>query len=113
MIRIYRLVFLILVFVISYAALTPQGDISIPYIDKILHFSAFLILSLFIDLSMKKPLLLNKGALILLILYAFLIELVQYFLPYRDAELLDFIFDLVGILVYMMFAPKLKIRHQI
>ena len=83
MIRIYRLVFLLLVLFISYAAVTPvEGGASVPYIDKLLHFVAFLILTFFMDLSIKKPLLLSKAALILLILYAFLIELVQYFLSY-------------------------------
>ena len=111
MIRIYRIVFLVLFLLISYTALTPQGDISIPYLDKIFHFSAFLILAFFMDLSIKKPLLLSKAALFFLISYAFLIELVQYFLPYRSAEVLDFISDLSGILVYLLFAPKINIRH--
>ena len=110
MIKIYRLVFLLLVLFISYAALTPQGDISIPYIDKILHFSAFLMLSFSMDLSIKKPLLLSKAALIFLIFYALLVELVQYFLPYRSAEVFDFISDLLGILVYLYFAPKIKYK---
>ena len=111
MIRIYRLVFLLLVLFISYAAVTPvEGGASVPYIDKLLHFVAFLILTFFMDLSIKKPLLLSKVALILLILYAFLIELVQYFLSYRSAEVFDFISDLLGILVYLYFAPKIKYK---
>ena len=94
MIRIYRFVFLFLLLFISYASVTPtEGGASVPYIDKLLHFSAFLILTLFMDLSIKKPLLLNKIGLIFLILYAFLIELVQYFLPYRSAEVFDFVSD--------------------
>ena len=110
MIRIYRLVFLLLVLFISYAAVTPvEGGASVPYIDKLLHFVAFLILTFFMDLSIKKPLLLSKAALFFLISYAFLIELVQYFLPYRSAEVFDFISDLLGILVYLYFAPKIKI----
>lgn len=61
MIRIYRLVFLLLVLFISYAAVTPvEGGASVPYIDKLLHFVAFLILTFFMDLSIKKPLLLSK-----------------------------------------------------
>ena len=112
MIRIYRFVFLFLVLFISYSAVTPlEGGASVPYIDKLLHFSAFLILTFFMDLSTKEPLLFNKIALIFLISYAFLIELVQYFLPYRSAEVLDFISDLSGILVYLLFAPKINIRH--
>ena len=112
MIRIYRFVFLFLVLFISYAAVTPlEGGASVPYIDKLLHFSAFLILTLFMDLSLKKPLLLYRSALIFLIFYAFLIELVQYFLPYRSAEVFDFVLDLLGILVYLYFAPKMNMRH--
>ena len=111
MIRIYRIVFLVLVLLISFAALTPQGDISVPYLDKIFHFSAFIILSLFLDLSIKRTLLSSKAALIFLISYALLIELVQYFLPYRSAEFFDFISDLLGILVYLYFAPKINISH--
>ena len=41
MIRIYRFVFLFLVLLISYAAVTPTEGGIFPYIDK-LHFSAFL-----------------------------------------------------------------------
>ena len=47
MIRIYRFVFLFLVLLISYASVTPEGDASVPYLDKIFHFSAFLILTFF------------------------------------------------------------------
>ena len=111
MIRIYGLVFLLLVLFISYGAVTPvEGGASLPYIDKLLHFVAFLVLTFFMDLSIKKPLLFSKAALILLILYAFLIELVQYFLSYRSAEVFDFISDLLGILVYLYFAPKIKYK---
>ena len=112
MIRIYRFVFLFLLLFISYASVTPtEGGASVPYIDKLHHFSAFLILTFFMDLSTKKPLLFNKIALIFLISYAFLIELVQYFLPYRSAEVFDFVSDLLGILVYLYFAPKINIRY--
>ena len=112
MIRIYRFIFLFLVLFISYGAITPiEGGTSVPYIDKLLHFSAFLVLTLFMDLSLKKPLLLYRSALIFLIFYAFLIELVQYFLPYRSAEVFDFVLDLLGILVYLYFAPKMNMRH--
>ena len=112
MIRIYRLAFLLILFFISYAAVAPlEGGGSVPYIDKLLHFAAFLTLTFFMDLSIKKPLLLSKAAVIFLILYAFFIELVQYFLPYRSAEVFDFVSDLIGILVYLYFAPKINIRH--
>ena len=113
MIRIYRFIFLFLILFISYAAVIPtEGSASVPYIDKVLHFSVFLLLTLFMDLSLKIPLPFNKTALIFLVMYAFLIELVQYFLPYRSAEIFDFVSDLLGILVYLYFAPKINIRHK-
>ena len=112
MTRIYRLAFLLLLFFISYAAVAPlEGGASVHYIDKLLHFTAFLTLTFFMDLSIKKPLLLGKAAVIFLILYAFAIELVQHFLPYRSAEVFDLVLDLLGILVYLYFAPRIKIRH--
>ena len=76
--------------------------------DKVLHFSAFFILSIFLDLSSIKPLNERKGLIFLLIFYAISIEVIQYFLPYRDAEFTDFLFDLLGVLVYLKIAPKFK-----
>lgn len=76
--------------------------------DKVLHFSAFFILSIFLDLSSIKPLNKSKGLIFLLIFYAISIEVIQYFLPYRDAEFTDFLFDLLGVLVYLKIAPKFK-----
>ena len=76
-------------------------------------FFAFLVLSVFLDLSTTESLIKKKMLISLLIAYALSIEVTQYFLPYRDAEFLDFLFDLLGILVYLKFAPKFKIGHQI
>ena len=112
MIKIYRSIFFFLIIFVSISAFSVPTE-SLLYFDKFLHFTTFLVLSIFLDLSSSKPLLQNKLYILLLISYALLIEVVQYFLTYRDAEFLDFIFDLVGILVYVMFAPKLEIRHQI
>ena len=115
MIKIYRSIFFFLIIFVSFSAFSvpPETSISLPYFDKFLHFTTFLVLSIFLDLSSLKPLHQNKLYIPLLISYALLIEVVQYFLTYRDAEFLDFVFDLVGILVYMKFALKLKVRHQI
>ena len=78
------------------------------FMDKVLHFSAFFILSIFLDLSSIKPLNESKGLIFLLIFYAISIEVIQYFLPYRDAEFTDFLFDLIGVLVYLKIAPKFR-----
>ena len=115
MIKIYRSIFFFLIIFVSFSSFSfpPETSISLPYFDKFLHFTTFLVLSIFLDLSSLKPLHQNKLYILLLISYALLIEVVQYFLTYRDAEFLDFVFDLVGILVYVKFAPKLEVRHQI
>jgi VanZ family protein len=91
----------------------PETSISLIHLDKFLHFFAFLVLSVFLDLSSTESLIKKKMLISLLIAYALSIEVIQYFLPYRDAEFLDFLFDLLGILVYLKFAPKFKIGHQI
>jgi len=90
-----------------------ETSISLTHLDKFLHFLAFLVLSIFLDLSSTEPLIKKKMLISLLIAYALSIEVIQYFLPYRDAEFLDFLFDVLGILVYLMFAPKFKIGQQI
>ena len=115
MIRIYRLIFFLLVIITSFSALSMPSEtsISLTHLDKFLHFSAFLVLSIFLDLSSTEPLIKKKMLISLLIAYALSIEVIQYFLPYRDAEFLDFLFDVLGILVYLKFAPKFKIGHQI
>ena len=111
MVKAYRLLFLISFLFISFSAFSPSDtDESIANLDKLMHFSAFFILSLLLDLSLKSDLMVNKIFLSFLVTYAGLIEIIQYFLPYRSAEILDFIFDLLGILVYLYFAPKIVSR---
>ena len=97
----------------SALSIPSETSISLTHFDKFLHFSAFLVLSIFLDLSSIDPLLKKKTLIFLLIAYALYIEVIQYFLPYRDAEFLDFLFDLLGKLVYLMFAPKFKKGQQI
>ena len=90
-----------------------ETSISLIHLDKFLHFFAFLVLSVFLDLSTTESLIKKKMLISLLIAYALSIEVIQYFLTYRDAEFLDFLFVVLGILVYLMFAPKFKIGQQI
>tara|TARA_B100001094_G_scaffold123194_1_gene118940 strand:+ start:1235 stop:1582 length:348 start_codon:yes stop_codon:yes gene_type:complete len=115
MIRVYRSIFFLLITFTSFSALSMPSEtsISLIHLDKFLHFFAFLVLSVFLDLSSTESLIKKKMLISLLIAYALSIEVIQYFLPYRDAEFLDFLFDLLGILVYLKFAPKFKIGHQI
>tara|TARA_B100000674_G_C37506989_1_gene763031 strand:- start:284 stop:628 length:345 start_codon:yes stop_codon:yes gene_type:complete len=111
MINLYRCLFVLLVVFTAYAAFYPsQGTSSIPHIDKFFHFLIFFLLSFSLDLSVKQPLLKHPLLILFLIFYAALIEFVQYFLPYRSAELFDLLSDSIGILVYLIIAPRNKIR---
>ena len=62
---------------------------------------------MFLDLSSKSSIVNSNSLILFLVFYALLIEVVQSFLVYRSAEVNDFIFDLLGILVYLMFAPRI------
>ena len=111
MISVYRFIFTVSILFVSYSAFTPSdANSSIENLDKILHFIVFLYLAFLLDLSSKYPLNENKKLLLILIFYAGLIEVIQSFLPYRSAETLDFLFDILGILVYFIFAPRIKLR---
>jgi VanZ family protein len=95
--------------------------------DKANHFIAFL--SLYITFSLvylKLPA--SKKAIILLI-FGIQIELVQYFLPYREFSILDMVADAIGIVVGILiirifwfmwdsrlrwdFSSRIKNRHML
>ena len=110
MINLYRTIFITLVLLISYLAFIPSsGGSDVPYFDKVVHFLAFFILMFFLDLSTTRPLEVHFGLISCLFLFALGIEIVQYNLPYRSAELFDFLADLLGMLVYFVFIPRIKV----
>ena len=104
----YRISFFFLIVLISYGAFTPSSGLDLPYIDKMLHFLAFLLLSFTLDQSSRRDFKSSPDLILVLIFYAGFIEIVQSFLSFRSAEFLDFAFDLIGILVYVIFAPKIR-----
>lgn len=65
----------------------------IPYFDKIVHFGIFGILGLIITLQKKSA---EYKTLIICALYGIIIEIIQYFLPWRSFEIMDMIFDTLG-----------------
>ena len=71
MIQIYRAVFVLALFFISYGAFTPtESSQSILYLDKVVHFLAFLILTFLLDISLRNPIYIQKYAIWFLIAYA-------------------------------------------
>ena len=109
MINICRTVFIVLILLISYLAFIPSDGTNVSNLDKLFHFVAFFILMTLLDLSTRRPLEAHSGLIACLFLFALGIEMVQYNLAYRSAELLDFLAGLLGMVVYFIFIPRIKV----
>jgi len=70
------------------------------------HFIAFF--TLFILFERSYPTLTCKHRILYLVIYAFFIEIVQYFLPTRAAEFYDIIIDSLAVLSAYFILPYLK-----
>jgi len=83
--------------------------------DKVKHILAFYMLAFLADYSVPKfEFNLSKGLTILG--YGLLIEVIQYFLPYREFSLFDLAADGIGIAAYAFSQPALSrldiLRHR-
>ena len=93
--------------VITFFALKSfSGNPSIIHLDKLVHLFIFIYLSWLVDRSAMN--LFYMSDIVLLIVYGILIEFLQSFTTTRSPELLDFLFDFFGVLVYFYLIPKLK-----
>ena len=68
--------------------------------DKTLHFIAFSVLALLLNLSYK---MVWWKSILYLFIYACFIEFSQYFTPNRCAEFLDVVADVIGIVIGLLF----------
>ena len=92
------------------AIIPSSGNPStIPYLDKFIHFLIFLLLTFILDFCTRKPLREHSYLIFSLIGFGLLIEASQYFTATRSAELSDWVFDSLGVLVYLVFAPNISI----
>lgn len=86
--------------------------------DKINHIAAFYVLALLLDFSFPKSKF-NILKILPLLLYGLSIEWTQYYLPFRECSLLDFVADIAGLFFYgasvpvLKLIPVLKIRWEI
>ncbi len=95
--------FVILLMILGAWVATRDLDVLIgfAYEDKFKHIFIFFSFSLLMDLStLRKPFWLWKAS--PLILYGFLIEILQYFSPDRAFSLWDWVADISGILLYLL-----------
>ena len=90
--------FYILFFISTFFALANLGDSleSADLDDKLLHVLGFIFLSISAYLSQNFTH--QRYIFFFLVFYAFVIEIIQFFLPYRNYSNLDLIADLIGII---------------
>ncbi|MFK5985603.1 MAG: VanZ family protein [Pseudomonadota bacterium] len=106
--KFFRFSLVFLVLIISYLAFTPlhQETGIMSGFDKANHLLAFFVLALFSHFSfIDKPH--YKVIIFPLLGYAFFIELVQYFLPFRSFSVFDIVADLCGIILYIILHKQL------
>tara|TARA_B100000953_G_scaffold183396_1_gene150956 strand:+ start:39 stop:374 length:336 start_codon:yes stop_codon:yes gene_type:complete len=108
--KLYKTAFFIYFSLITFLAFTPssQAVMIFPHFDKLVHFGAFFVLFLLLDLAFKGTA--SFKALGVLILYGIAIESAQIFIPYRSGEMYDLLANASGLLVYFLFAPKFRVR---
>jgi VanZ family protein len=92
----------VIMFIVIFSTLIPFRKIEgIPFFDKLCHFTAYAIFSFILavffrfytTISNKK---LFFSTLIIISLFGGIIEIVQYFLPTRSADFVDFIVNILG-----------------
>lgn len=75
--------------------------------DKLEHAAAFYVLALLLDFSTPRTAYRLRKALPLMA-YGIALEVVQYFLPYREFSLLDMAADAAGLSLYGLSVPWLR-----
>ena len=91
--------------VVSYLAFTPlQHETTQLVSDKLNHLAAFLVLAGLLDFSFPREEFGGAKAGVLLG-YGLFIEVVQYFLPFRQFSLLDLAADALGIAAFALLRP--------
>jgi len=103
----FRVALVVTLVVTMYLATTQQNFAVIDDAnDKVKHILAFYVLAFLADYSTPNIRFnLNKGLLVLA--YGLLIEVIQYFLPYRECSLFDLAADGFGIATYVLSLPVL------
>ena len=113
---LWTCIFVVALLMSSYALFSqPREESSINLPDKAMHFFLFLTLSYLLAKSNDY----FKFSLIFIIFYAFSSEIIQWFLPYREGDLIDLFFNLLGISVvffgkkYFFFKLLKKLKKNI
>lgn len=106
-IRLSQAGFIIALLAISVLAMLPSDGVEVTLgWDKLNHLIAFFVLLALLD-SSKPSLPIWPGKVLYLFIYAWLIELVQAYLPTREFSLLDIVADVAGLYLYIALRPSL------
>ncbi|WP_245595609.1 MULTISPECIES: VanZ family protein [Ferrimonas] len=73
--------------------------------DKLGHLAGFATLALLLHLAFDWP---KSWQFAVLALYAGLVELVQSYLPYRQADPMDWLADMAGVLMFHLFLAAVR-----
>lgn len=104
----FRVALTLALVVTMYLATTQQEFPVIDDInDKVTHVLAFYVLALLADYS-SPTVKFNLGKGLTILGYGLLIEVIQYFLPYREFSLLDLAADGSGVVAYVFSQPALS-----
>ena len=104
---LFRVVLVIVVLLVFHLATTEVQYPAVSSVnDKVGHVLAFGLLSLLADFSFPVGRF-GLAKILPLLGYGVLIEVVQYFLPYREASFFDVLADGVGVALYAMGIPML------
>ena len=105
----YRIALSMALVAMTFLATTPidYQIISFAFIDKLEHLSAFLVLAFLMDFAFPAAPW-NRQKFFLLLCYGLLLEIVQYFMPFREFSLWDLAADALGLLSYPLVTPLLK-----
>jgi hypothetical protein len=80
------------------------------YSDKVLHLAAFMLLGFLADYSLPSaPAAYWRWQVPLLLLYGGMIEILQSYVPHRTADIMDFVADAAGLLIYGALRPLLAL----
>ncbi len=108
LIVLLRIALAVAIVVVLHLATTPR---SYPVIqdlnDKLSHVLAFAVLAGLADFSFPQGRF-GMAKISALLAFGLLIEVVQYFLPYRESSVFDWMADAVGIAAYALCLPLLR-----
>jgi VanZ family protein len=104
---VFRAILAVTLVVILYLSTTQQEFAIIDDTnDKVKHVLAFYVLAFLADYSAPNVSF-NRNKVVMILGYGLLIEVIQYFLPYREFSLFDLAADGIGIAAYALSRPVL------